>query len=936
MLPRRLSVCRGLSLRRRLCGSQQGAWLPCAALPPCTAVAMRDFAGSALLQPDRRERRRIGRFLFSHRGAQWALSLLPSCRGYVTGGWRSLRGTRGGAADAAPRVLRSAQPGGDGKNNSEEESDGGAVAADDGGNEDALVERSVLFVLVMFLLSYVLYRLAQPSGKRTGWASLMKHADAVESVHLYQNYAQVQTEEAKVFLGLVDDQHTQEKLERLREACVTAKVKKQQTQKEPKDAAKPTGFTLAIQGTPLAEHALVGLGVFAWVIPFVFFPVFVMILSNSIGKAVATTMEAGKRSQRVKDMVFRLEHTSNTRFHDIAGMQEAKREITEVVDFLRQPERYTALGAKIPTGALLLGPPGTGKTLLAKAVAGEGGVGFIPVCGSDFVELYVGMGALRVRQLFETAKKQRCVVYIDEIDAIGLKRSGAGHGEKQEQEHTLNELLTQLDGFGSGKRGDVMILASSNVPQEMLDPALIRPGRFDRIIHVDTPVISERIDIFKVHLSGLKLLRGAGEAAGGDAARAPVDAASTEAAAETTTTKAAKAAGEAETTGRHAAQEQRGAAAEHAAETAGGDRNASEATAADAVSNQKAPSSSSSSSSPAATAEASTVKESALIVSTLQRELDEEKQRLQEEESLFGYASFDFRSLLAKKSEAERALINAYAERLCGLCPGFVGADIANVCNEGAILAAREGCKYVDITHLERSIDRVLAGIEHRSRVLTAFERNVVAHHEAGHAVAGWFLHRADPLMKVSIVPRGGSALGYAQYLPNENRMRTATEIRDAISVTLGGRVAEKIFFNHLSTGASDDLRKVTLMAYQYVSSFAERPVYPAPGTPGTRLVKPFGPKVSNELDVEAKKFVDEVYESTYQLLRSKKAEMEILAKHLLEKEVLTYDDVVGYLGVRRPRLSDRKKLSEEGRCRAGPGYGGVRHLPMSPQPCAP
>ncbi|ESL09789.1 ATP-dependent zinc metallopeptidase [Trypanosoma rangeli SC58] len=808
------------------------------------------------------------------------LSLLPSCDG-VRRGWRSLRGTHGGVAVTAPHVLRAVQPGnsggpkgGDGKNNSEEESDGPAISADGDDNEDSLVERSVLFVLAMFLLSYVLYRLAQPSGKRTGWASLMQQADVVESIHLYQSYAQVYMEEAKVFLGLVDDQHTQEKLERLREACIAAKVKKQQAQKEPKEAATPTGFTVAIQGTPLAEQALVGLGVFAWVIPFVFFPVFVMILSNSIGKSLAATMEAGKRSQKVKDMVFSVERTSNIRFHDIAGMKEAKKEVTEVVDFLRQPERYTALGAKIPTGALLLGPPGTGKTLLAKAVAGESGVGFIPVCGSDFVELYVGMGALRVRQLFETAKKQRCVVYIDEIDAIGLKRSGAGHGEKQEQEHTLNELLTQLDGFGSGKRGDVMILASSNVAQEMLDPALIRPGRFDRIIHVDMPVISERIDIFKVHLSALKLRQETEETAAGI---------------------------EEQPAERHAPQEQGSAAVGHATGTADRGRDASKATAA-----------------------SSTAKESALIVSTLQDELDEEKQKLEEEERVFGHASFDFRSLLAKKSEAERALISVYAERLCGLCPGFVGADIANVCNEGAILAAREGCKYVDITHLERSIDRVLAGIEHRSRVLTPFERNVVAHHEAGHAVAGWFLHRADPLMKVSIVPRGGSALGYAQYLPNENRMRTATEIRDSISVTLGGRVAEKIFFNHLSTGASDDLRKVTSMAYQYVSSFAQRPVYPAPGTAGTRYVKPFGPKISNELDVEAKKFVDEVYESTYQLLFSKKAEMEILAKHLLEKEVLTYDDVVGYLGVRRRRLSDRKKRSGEGFCRAGLGLGSM------------
>ncbi|EKF38132.1 ATP-dependent zinc metallopeptidase, putative,metallo-peptidase, clan MA(E), family M41, putative [Trypanosoma cruzi marinkellei] len=897
MFSRRIDMCRRSGMRLLPRGCQQESWRLLPALPPGTAISLRGFGGLAVMpQTDRRERRRIDRLLFSQQGVKKMLTLFPSWRD-MAGSWRHVRLTRDRGAATVPHVLRSVQPGGkgptagDGKNDSEGESDDSTATAEDNSNEDSLVERSVLFVLFMFLLSYVLYRFAQPSGKPTGWASLMKHADIIESIYLYQNYAQVYMEEAKVYLGLVDDQHTEEKLEMLRTAWITAKVNKQQAKKEPNDGTNAAGFDVVMKGTPLAEHALVGLGVFAWVIPFVFFPVFVMILSNSIGKSLAATVDAGKKSQKVKDMIFRVERTSNTRFHDIAGMKEPKKEITEVVDFLRQPERYTALGAKIPTGALLLGPPGTGKTLLAKAVAGESGVGFIPVCGSDFVELYVGMGALRVRQLFETAKKQRCIVYIDEIDAIGLKRSGAGHGEKQEQEHTLNELLTQLDGFSSGKRGDVMVLASSNVAQEMLDPALIRPGRFDRIIHVDMPVISERIDIFKVHLSALRLLKETGDSAGTDAVDSSADA----------TTKAA---GREDSAEHSATQVKGGAAMEETAVGGGEDPNASK-TVSDSSSSTASPLSST-----ATMAATPNVKESALTISQLQQELDEERQSLKEEEGLSGHASFDFRSLLAKKSERERALISTYAERLSSLCPGFVGADIANVCNEGAILAAREACEVVDISHLERSIDRVLAGIEHRSRVLTPFEREVVAHHEAGHAVAGWFLNRAEPLMKVSIVPRGGSALGYAQYLPNENRMRTATEVRDSISVTLGGRVAEKIFFNHLSTGASDDLRKVTYMAYQYVSSFAQRPVYPAPGTSGTRFVKPFGPKVSNELDVEAKKLVDEVYESTYKLLLSKKKEMETLARHLLQKEVLTYDDVVGYFGVRSPRLSDRKKNS--------------------------
>ncbi|CBH10735.1 ATP-dependent zinc metallopeptidase, putative [Trypanosoma brucei gambiense DAL972] len=757
-------------------------------------------------------------------------------------------------------------------------------SSEDDNTEELIVARSVLFVLVMLGTSYVLYKLSQPLGKQTGWASLLKNAEIVKSIKLYHNYAQVYLSEGKVYLGLVDDQHTQEKLEKLNKAyndAVTTRIKEPRPQGNGETVTtKSEGIEVSLQGTPLGEQALVVLGVFAWVVPFVFFPVFVMVLSNSIGKSLALTLEAGKKTHKSKEMVFRVELSSSTRFKHIAGLKEAKKEVTEVVDFLRHPERYTSLGAKVPTGALLLGPPGTGKTLLAKAVAGESGVGFIPVCGSDFVELYVGMGALRVRQLFEVAKKQRCIVYIDEIDAIGLKRTGAGIGEKQEQEHTLNELLTQLDGFSSSRRGDVMILASSNVSQEQLDPALVRPGRFDRIIHVDMPVISERIDIFKVHLSALTLVKESNKGAKG----AEVEQQTEEASTESSESKKSDAKANAKSDYEGKMESGTVPSSENKSPTADEAKGFN--------------------SCEVSTANATT---SSLVVSKLQEEMEAE-QELLEQEKLTGDPSYDFRTLLANKSERERALINSYAERMSSLCPGFTGADIANVCNEAAILAARENNSNVDITHLERSIDRVLAGIEHRSRVLSPFERQVVAHHEAGHAVAGWFLNRADPLMKVSIVPRGGSALGYAQYLPNENNVRTAAEIRDSISVTLGGRVAEKIFFNHLSTGASDDLNKVARMAYMFVSSFAPRPVYPAPGTAGTRIVKPFGPKVSNHIDVEAKKLVDEIYEQTYSLLLSKKEEMETLAKHLLENEVLTFDDVVRYLGTRKARETDRKK----------------------------
>jgi AFG3 family protein len=262
---------------------------------------------------------------------------------------------------------------------------------------------------------------------------------------------------------------------------------------------------------------------------------------------------------------------------------------------------------------------------------------------------------------------------------------------------------------------------------------------------------------------------------------------------------------------------------------------------------------------------------------------------------------------MSKLSSEKRHLIDVYSRRMSDLCPGFVGADIANVCNEGAILAARLGERWVTVEHMEKSIDRVLAGVEHRSRVLSDFEKRVVAHHEAGHAVAGWFLGRADPLMKVSIVPRGGSALGYAQYLPNENHLRTSNEIKDSICVTLGGRVAEMIFFQHLSTGASDDLRKITRMAYQHVASYSTKTSHVAPGTNSTKYQKPYGAALSDRIDEEAKLLVDQMYERTLKLLTEKKKEMEMLANHLMKHEMLTHADVVAYLGDRPGRSTDER-----------------------------
>lgn len=1105
---------------------------------------------------------------------------------------------------------------------------------------DEITPRIRIFVAGMFLVSFVLYKMALPRGRHVGWHTVQEAfaGNKLQTIDIYDSYAEFSTDSGYLHVGLVGDQHTNIKIKALQagkdramaEKLAAADPAQQQALAKDAAAADPTSGSLpplAYCGTPASEQCLAAFGVFAWIVPFVFFPTVALILTRAIGTAMAVSAGAESKGKLLKKE-FIVHTTSNTRFAHVAGMKEAKREVTEIVEFLKNPVKYTRLGAKIPTGALLMGPPGTGKTLLAKAVAGEAGIGFIPVCGSDFVELYVGMGALRVRQLFEVAKQQRCIVYIDEIDAIGLKRQGSGNGEKAEQEHTLNELLTQLDGFSSN-RGEIMILASTNVAREMLDPALIRPGRFDRLVHVDSPVISERIDIFKVHLSNLTLVAppvdaAAAEEQGAAVAASPSDASAAATAAATTTatptsettTPVTAEASNGQPTADAAAAPPAAAAApvasvafpferfifgtlrrllEHvhnvqpawrsdSAETSpvnlcltsllpllevlvkgsgnavanrspkqkptfdeelstqlsrallareaatpkdsttatdawkpandlfdalmgnlailddmvplfvgklpdsdgpfrtlkvttdairtalleilacpgsgvtaadwlpvvqqqlqqrvnhavaritaksaalhptkdapkpkkdGGDDGAApvgpyaqqlalirkcatgfnntvvsirlpaaptaattvEAVTAAGVVNPTtaaAPDAAASSAdryalallgvfvdqsvqlvdielslmaatslTAAVAATTSTDAEQAnfkqallalgaIVLQPAGYELlapvpppptsasepaststvgnlgsDPDKKILSSLEQAY---EFDFTSTLAKKTPEERRIIDTFAKRMSEMCPGFVGADIANVCNEGAILAAREQATCVTISHLERSIDRVLAGIEHRSRKLSDFEKNVVAHHEAGHAVAGWFLNLADPLMKVSIVPRGGSALGYAQYLPNENHLRSANEILDSICVTLGGRVAEEIFFGHLSTGASDDLSKVTKSAYHYVSSFTASTVRPSPTSDQSKVMKPFGANMSNTLDEKAKELVDSLYARTYALLLSRKAEMEVLAKHLLEHEVLTHQDVIRLIGVRQERsASDRKKAA--------------------------
>ncbi|KXS19554.1 ATP-dependent metallopeptidase Hfl [Gonapodya prolifera JEL478] len=452
--------------------------------------------------------------------------------------------------------------------------------------------------------------------------------------------------------------------------------------------------------------------------------------------------------------MFNQEQNVKVKFKDVAGMDEAKEEIMEFVKFLKDPAAYERLGAKIPKGAVLSGPPGTGKTLLAKATAGEAGVPFFSVSGSEFVEMFVGVGSSRVRDLFSNAKKQSpCIIFIDEIDAIGKARGrGGAFGGNDERESTLNQLLVEMDGFETSEH--VVVLAGTNRP-DVLDPALLRPGRFDRHIAIDRPDIKGRVEIFKVHLKPIKTT--------------------------------------------------------------------------------------------------------------------EDVDRL--------------------------------ARKLAALTPGFSGADVHNVCNEAALIAARAMADSVTEKHFEQAIERVIAGLEKKSRVLSPEEKRIVAHHEAGHAVAGWFLQHAHPLLKVSIIPRGVGALGYAQYLPKEEYLHSTEQLIDMMCMTLGGRVAEHIFFDSITTGAQDDLQKVTRQAYAQVMTYGMSSFGPLSfGRSDDRegqMQKPYSEETAKLIDEEVRKIIDAAFKRTTELLKEKKADVEKVAMRLLEKEVLNRDDMVEMLGER-------------------------------------
>jgi len=464
----------------------------------------------------------------------------------------------------------------------------------------------------------------------------------------------------------------------------------------------------------------------------------------NIGKSKATLFEKGTRV--------------NITFADVAGLDEAKVEVMEIVDFLKNPKKYTSLGGKIPKGALLVGPPGTGKTLLAKAVAGEAQVPFFSLSGSDFVEMFVGVGASRVRDLFKQAReKAPCIIFIDEIDAIGRARGKNVMMSNDERENTLNQLLVEMDGFGTDL--GIIILAATNRP-DVLDSALLRPGRFDRQISIDRPDLQGREAIFKVHLAPIKV--------------------------------------------------------------------------------------------------------------------------------------------------SQKLDIHKLAEQT----PGFAGADIANVCNEAALIAARKNKEAVDMSDFQDAIDRVIGGLEKKNKIISPEEKEIIAYHEAGHAICGWYLEHAYPLLKVTIVPRGTAALGYAQYTPKEQYLYNTDQLIDQICMTLGGRASEEIFFGKISTGASNDLQQITKIAYSMVTVYGMNDKvgnisYYDPAQENY-FTKPYSEETGKMIDHEVRKLIDDAYTKTKQLLTEKREQVEKLAKELLVREVLFKSDVEALIG-KRP--FEEKKL---------------------------
>lgn len=486
-----------------------------------------------------------------------------------------------------------------------------------------------------------------------------------------------------------------------------------------------------------------------------FFIVMILVMYFLLGRMSGGVGPGGQifNIGRSKATLFDAENKVKITFNDVAGLDEAKEEIKEIVDYLKSPDKFKKLGAKIPKGALLVGPPGTGKTLLAKAVAGEAAVPFFSLSGSDFVEMFVGVGAARVRDLFKQAKeKAPCIIFIDEIDAVGRSRGRGGMpGSNDERENTLNSLLVEMDGFGSDS--GIIIIAATNRP-DVLDSALLRPGRFDRQISVDKPDVIGREAIFKVHLKPIKI----------------------------------------------------------------------------------------------------------------SQDVD--------------------------------------IQKLAAQTPGFAGAEIANVCNEAALIAARRDRDEVTMQDFQDAMDRVIGGLEKKNKLISPEEKQIVAYHEAGHAVAGWFLEHADPLVKVSIVPRGVAALGYAQYLPREQYLYRTEQLFDEMCMTLGGRAAEDVVFNKISTGALSDLERVTKVAYSMVTMYGMNDkignisFYDSKQSDYS-FTKPYSDATAEKIDQEVRLLVDKAYQHVKGMLTEKREELEIIAQELLEKEILFQSDLETLIGKR-------------------------------------
>ena len=503
-----------------------------------------------------------------------------------------------------------------------------------------------------------------------------------------------------------------------------------------------------------------------WVIPFLLIVAIWMYMLRRMGGGGGAGGGSIFNVGKSRAQIFDKETSVKVDFHDVAGLEEAKVEIREIVEFLKNPRKFTELGGKIPKGALLVGPPGTGKTLLAKAVAGEASVPFFSMSGSDFVEMFVGVGASRVRDLFKQAKeKAPCIVFIDEIDAVGRARGrNPNFGSNDERENTLNQLLTEMDGFGSNS--GVIILAATN-RADVLDKALLRAGRFDRQIHVELPDLNERRAIFEVHMKPIKIDKS---------------------------------------------------------------------------------------------------------------------------------VDVDF---LAKQT------------------PGFSGADIANVCNESALIAARKDKKAVDKQDFLDAVDRIIGGLEKKNKIIKEEEKRTIAWHEAGHATISWLLEHANPLVKVTIIPRG-RALGAAWYLPEERQITTTEQMLDEMCATLGGRASEDLTFNKISTGALNDLERVTKQAYAMISYFGmsekigNRSYYDSSGQQEYSFNKPYSEKTAEAIDEEVKKLIDEQYERALGILRKNKKGLKQLADILLEKEVIFSDDLEAIFG-KRP-WSSQEELPQKKR----------------------